>query len=78
MVSAGAGKFEAQLFTSPNFFSEDQVNHDKNYNLGIGTLVKLARQTERNERFTGIECFPQKQCCAGNECCQQKERSAGN
>ena len=37
MVSAGAGKFEAQSFISPNFFSEKQVNYDKDYNLGIGT-----------------------------------------
>ena len=36
MVSVGAGKFEAQSFTSPNFFSEDQANHDKDYNLGMG------------------------------------------
>ena len=36
-VSVGAGEFEAWSFTSPNSFFQNQVNHGKDYNLGMGT-----------------------------------------
>ena len=36
VVSTGAGKFEARSFTSPNSFFQNQANHGKNYNLGMG------------------------------------------
>jgi transposase InsO family protein len=36
VVSAGAGEFEARSFTSPNSFFQNQVDHGKDYNLGMG------------------------------------------
>jgi len=36
VVSAGASEFEAQSFTSPNSFFQNQVNHGKDCNLGRG------------------------------------------
>ena len=35
-VSAGAGEFEARSFTSPKSFFQNQVDHGKDYNLGMG------------------------------------------
>ena len=37
VVCAGAGEFEARSFTSPNSSFQNQVNHGKDYNLGMGT-----------------------------------------
>jgi len=37
VVSAGAGEFEARSFTSPKSFFQNQVDHGKDYNLGMGT-----------------------------------------
>jgi len=36
VVSTGAGEFEARSFTSPNSFFQNQVNHGKDYNFGMG------------------------------------------
>jgi len=36
VVSAGAGEFEARSFTSPKSFFQNQVDHGKDYNLGMG------------------------------------------
>jgi len=36
VVSAGTGEFEARSFTSPKSFFQNQVDHGKDYNLGMG------------------------------------------
>jgi len=55
VVSAGAGEFEAQSFTSPNSFFQNQVNHGKDYNLGMG-----ARSSNWRARLNEMSVFDEK------------------
>jgi len=54
VVSAGAGEFEARSFTSPKSFFQNQVDHGKDYNLGMG-----ARSSNWRARLNETSSLPE-------------------
>jgi len=53
-VSAGAGEFMARAFTSPKSFFQNQADHSKDYNVGMGAR-SLNWRARRNENGAALE-----------------------
>ena len=74
-VSVGAGEFVARVFTSPKSFFQNQADHGKDYNVGMGAR-SLNWHARRNENCAAPETsfFDENAAAPETRACPTTER----